>query len=115
MNRVIYCGGRGYAEVAKVRDGVLEAFSRVGHHIVVHGGARGADRLVELLCETADITQEIYPAQWEKYGKSAGPIRNQEMADLPDVVLVVAFPGGPGTDHMTEIAKKKGIEVVYIS
>jgi UDP-N-acetylmuramoylalanine-D-glutamate ligase len=55
----------------------------------------------------------IYPAKWDLHGKSAGPIRNQQMLDT-GVDLVIAFPGGKGTAHMVSIAKKAGVKVVEI-
>lgn len=60
-----------------------------------------------------DILIEEYPAEWDKHGKAAGFIRNQDMLDS-GVDVVVAFPGGRGTADMVRRARKAGVEVVEI-
>ena len=57
---------------------------------------------------------KVYPADWELHGKSAGPIRNQQMLIEGKPDLVLAFPGGKGTAHMVSIAKKKGVKVIEV-
>jgi hypothetical protein len=55
-----------------------------------------------------------YPAQWAKYGKKAGTIRNCQMLNEghPDIVLAFPLPGSIGTWHMVKIAKKAGVGVI---
>lgn len=83
--------------------------------VVIHGGARGADSLAGEVATKAGVPVEVYPAQWEKHGRRAGPIRNQQMLDegRPDVVL--AMPGGVGTADMVRRAKAAGLRVVVIT
>lgn len=50
-----------------------------GDLVVIEGEARGADTHARLACEKHRIPFESYPANWEKYGKAAGPIRNKQM------------------------------------
>jgi len=50
--------------------------------------------------------QRPYPADWETYGRAAGPIRNQKMLDSEQINLCVAFPGGAGTADMVARCKK---------
>jgi hypothetical protein len=57
---------------------------------------------------------EEYKAKWDKYGKSAGPIRNKKMLDEGKPDLVFAFPGGPGTNNMIKQAKEKNILIYNI-
>lgn len=85
---------------------------------LIEGGANGADlagknwALWRQACGD-EVTLTTVPADWERHGRSAGVIRNSEMAKLkPDVVL--ACPGGRGTAHMIEIAKAHGLRVVYL-
>jgi hypothetical protein len=59
----------------------------------------------------AGLSIEVYPADWKKHGRSAGPIRNQHMLDVGKPNLVIAFPGGRGTADMMKRAEKAGIEV----
>jgi hypothetical protein len=63
----------------------------------------------------AGVKLETYPAEWDRFGKAAGPKRNQVMIDQGRPDLVVAFAGGNGTADMVNRAKKAGIEVVVIS
>jgi hypothetical protein len=57
------------------------------------------------------VPVEEYKADWDTYGKSAGPIRNQKMLDT-GIDYVIAFPGGRGTEHMKKIARKAGVTVI---
>jgi hypothetical protein len=52
-----------------------------------------------------------FPADWNKYGKAAGPIRNAQMAKYADAVIL--FPGGRGTANMRKLAKEHGLEILY--
>jgi hypothetical protein len=107
--RVLVTGGRTYGDY----DAVDFALGEIPvNSIVVHGGAPGADSLAERIWhDDFGLTTEPHPANWEKYGAAAGPIRNQEMLDS-GIDLVLAFPGGKGTKDMLSRAQKAGIEVV---
>jgi hypothetical protein len=61
---------------------------------IIHGGARGADHMAGLWARKHDINMKQYPADWDKHGNAAGPIRNAQMLaeGFPDIC--VAFPGG---------------------
>lgn len=82
---------------------------------IVTGGARGADDCGEQWAVVNWCQGKVYPAQWDKHGRSAGPIRNQQMLDEEQVDLVVAFHGGLGTADMVSRARKAGIEVIEAS
>ena len=72
---------------------------------VISGGASGADRLAERYANTHIANLIIYPADWNKYGKSAGFIRNQTIVDNCDMVL--AFWDGESRGTADTIAKAK--------
>lgn len=80
---------------------------------VVSGTARGADRLGEAFAVGRWIPIKRFPANWDKYGKSAGYIRNTEMADYADALVAVWDGKSKGTKHMIDIATKKGL-IVYV-
>lgn len=110
---VLICGGRtyrNYRHVAMTLDGI-DAETRIDK--VVTGGAGGADGLGFRWAMERGRNSDTYPAQWDKHGKAAGPIRNQQMLDEGKPDLVVAFPGGRGTLDMTGRAKKTGVRVVF--
>lgn len=122
--RVLVCGGRKYTDYNRVRK-VLYDFCdehnladneyKMPHGlIIIHGGARGADDLADQWAVVNWIPVEEYKANWEAHGRAAGPIRNKQMLDK-GVDFVIAFPGGRGTEHMKNIARKAGVEVREIS
>jgi hypothetical protein len=117
--RVLVCGGRNYRD----KERVWEILDRVCNPenkplpegvTIIHGGAWGADWLADHWAVHNLCAIEEYPANWEKHGKAAGPIRNLEMLNEAKPDLVVAFPGGRGTAHMVRIAKEAGVQVIEI-
>lgn len=106
--KVIIAGGRDYQFTKKdiaFLDKVAPAI-----HEVVSGGATGADRCGEDWARSRNIPVRVYTADWDKHGKAAGPIRNGQMAEYADAVIL--FPGGRGTDNMHEQAINKNIYIV---
>lgn len=80
---------------------------------IIEGGAPGADCRAGEWAYSREIKCTVMPAQWEKHGRSAGYIRNSEMAKLmPDVVL--ACPGGKGTANMVEVAQAHKLKVIRL-
>ena len=113
--RVLVCGGRDY----KNRRRVFEALDRLtaehGALTIIEGGAVGADTLAgEWTCMQRSCQLVTEHANWEKYGRPAGPIRNQKMIDDHKPNLVIAFPGGRGTADMVVKARSSGIEVIQV-
>lgn len=80
---------------------------------VVHGACpTGADSLADFLAERMGLPVERHPADWDTHGKSAGPIRNQQMVDLgADVCLAFPLPDSRGTRHCMAAAERAGIPV----
>lgn len=83
---------------------------------VVHGGARGADSIADEVARELGLEVEVFPADWEQYGKRAGHIRNQQMVDAgADYCLAFPLPGSRGTYDMMERAERAGIFVSVFS
>jgi hypothetical protein len=80
---------------------------------IVSGGARGADAMAAQVAHEFHIPFECYPADWKRYGKRAGMLRNQTIVDAADEML--AFFGNelrtPGTADSVRRAIAKGIPV----
>lgn len=113
MTRVLITGGRYFSD-RKLLNDALDAI-HAGDPIVllIHGDANGADRLAGQWATSNGIAIKAIPAAWEKHGRAAGPIRNTEMLnEKPD--LVVAFPGGRGTEDMVRKAKLSKVPVVSV-
>jgi hypothetical protein len=81
--------------------------------IVAHGGARGADKIAGDIAECLGFKVEVFEADWAKYGRSAGPKRNQKMLEdfWPDVVHAFPLAQSRGTLDMIAKARKAGIPV----
>lgn len=112
---MLVCGGREYSDKEYLHfflDDLLSTEENPITH-VIHGNARGADKLAHGWAILHGIQPVACDAIWivgGVYNPRAGLVRNQRMLDLnPD--LVVAFPGERGTAHMVRIAKAKSIPV----
>jgi len=81
---------------------------------VISGTAAGVDVHGERWAEEQGIPVEKYPADWNKHGKSAGHIRNAEMADVADALVAIWDGESRGTKGMIELALKKGLSL-YIT
>lgn len=119
--KVLICGGRDFTAFDEanniVRDHLATMFVEPPEKdeiVFITGMAKGADQIP---FELGDLDEwggvEKYPADWEKYGRKAGPIRNQQMIDEGKPDLVIAFPTekSTGTWDMIRRAKKHNIEV----
>ena len=85
-------------------ESVFPIIDRYNPTKIVSGGARGADQLGKEYAEKNELSAIIFPAEWKKYGKSAGYIRNHDIIKNSD--HVVAFWDGQsrGTLHSIELA-----------
>ena len=73
---------------------------------ILCGKARGADTLGERYAKEHDIPVNYYPAEWGRYGKSAGYIRNEQMAMNADALIAFWDGKSRGTKHMIDLAGK---------
>jgi hypothetical protein len=82
---------------------------RLTHDIteIVSGGAIGADRLGEVYAMRNDIPIKPFPAKWVKHGKAAGPIRNRQMAEYADQLIVFWDGQSKGTENMIDSMDKQ--------
>lgn len=67
---------------------------------IVEGGATGVDRFARVYALHNDLDIRTFQADWDRYGKSAGPIRNVEMANYADLMLLVWDGKSRGSRHM---------------
>lgn len=111
MKRILVCGGRDYSDRAAVGRALSAIQRKHGIAIIIQGAARGADMLAAEWGWERGVSVGSYPANWERDGKRAGPIRNQRMLDEGKPDAVVAFPGGRGTADMVRRATEAGVPV----
>lgn len=83
-------------------------------HQIVSGGARGADTLAEHWASDNNVDFLLFPADWDKFGKSAGYKRNIQIVDNADAVIAFLAPRSKGTVLTINLAKEKGIPVHII-
>lgn len=116
MSRVLVCGDRNWTDKELIA-GMLAKLTNVEE--VIEGKARGADSLAGEVAREMGIPVREFPAQWETYGRRAGPIRNLQMLNEGKPDVVIAFHDtlwrSRGTKHMIKIAEKAEITVMIIS
>ena len=82
---------------------------------IISGGATGADALGEQFAKENNLELIVVPANWEKYGRAAGPRRNAEMAEMADALIAFWDGKSRGTKNMIETAEKKGLLVRVVN
>lgn len=113
--RIIVCGGRDFDDSSTIRGSLSAVHEQTPIRHLFHGNARGVDtEAARWAREFPEIAVHATPAQWAKYGKRAGPLRNQQMLGQ-GIDLVIAFPGGRGTADMVKRARAAGVEVMEIT
>jgi len=111
--RVLVCGGRDFNDALTLGSWLGGIHKNNGPiTLLIEGGARGADFMARKFAEWSGIPVKTFPADWDRHGKAAGPIRNRQMLEEGKPDLVVAFAGGKGTANMVEQAKAAGIKVL---
>jgi hypothetical protein len=117
MFRILITGSRDWTDESTLYNAISDLKNWYNFQwedvVIVHGDCpTGADALADHFASQADLTTERHPADWEQFGKFAGPKRNQEMVDAgADVVL--AFPKGlsKGTRGTIKKAQDAGLTV----
>jgi hypothetical protein len=112
--RVLVCGGRDFKDQRRLVQCLHAIHGSTPFSVLIHGGAAGADRMAAAWAKRHGIPVETYFADWQTFGRKAGPIRNQEMLDDGKPDLVLAFPGGRGTADMVARAERAGVNVVRL-
>lgn len=117
MFKVIICGGREFEDyelLKKACDFYLAKKFETGEKIIiVSGGARGADSLGEKYAEERGLEVQRFPADWNKYGKRAGYLRNKQMAEVSNacIAFLSSYGENKGTKMMISIAREKKLLV----
>ena len=79
--------------------------------LIISGGANGADKLGERYAEEFNIPTKIYIPEWNKYGKSAGYLRNHDIINEADYVVAYQVNKSKGTEHSIRLAKSQNKKV----
>lgn len=111
IKRVVIAGCRDYDNYDEAKayiDICLSNIRKTNEIIIISGGAKGADSLGERYAEENGFKVEKYSADWERYGRSAGPRRNRQMAEISDYVICFWDGESRGTRSMIESARNFG-------
>lgn len=120
--KILICGSRGWHDAEPIET-VLAGYDVISEGMnqrltVIQGGARGADALAKSLATQSGFDVVTVPADWDKHGKAAGPIRNQQMLDEqePDVVWAFRSSGkSNGTDDMIKRSVMRNIPTYVVT
>lgn len=114
FSRLLVCGDRHWSDDLAVFD-VLTTLQPM---VVIEGHARGADQAAHQWTLGEDVVCRCHPADWERHGKAAGPIRNRAMLEEePTFVLAFhnAIETSRGTGDMLRAAHDAGIPYAVLT
>ena len=109
IKRVVIAGSRDYNNYDEAKpyiDFCLSNIRKENNIVIVSGCASGADAIGERYAEENGFRLEKYPADWKTYGRSAGPRRNKQMAEVSDLVICFWDEKSRGTKSMIDYAIK---------
>lgn len=113
--KIIIAGSRNFNDYNLLKsscDNLLTQFTNIE---IVSGTARGADKLGERYAREKGYDIKQFPANWDKFGKSAGYIRNDEMAQYADMLIAFWDGTSKGTKHMIDLANKRSLRVEIVN
>ncbi len=109
QKRVVIAGSRNFNDYrlfSAVVDKYLSRIRKEYELIILSGHCRGTDLMAERYAKENEFGLEIFPADWERYGRGAGPKRNKQMADKADYAIAFSSDGS-GTKSLIGYAEKK--------
>lgn len=114
--KLIIAGGRDFTDYSALNNAFLEFMPPCGSQkiTIISGMARGADKLGLAIAKDYGLETIKMPADWDTYGKSAGHIRNNEMAQIGTHLLVAWDGKSRGTKGMIKAARKHNLIVKVI-
>jgi hypothetical protein len=118
--RILFCGSRDYDDPRPIDACLADIFREHPDAEIINGGAPGADTIAAMHALKQGFHVETYMADWDTYGRGAGPIRNKQMLDS-GLDFVYAFVNKPrledsrGTANMVGIAREAGVETLVIN
>lgn len=114
--RALFCGDRNWNDHETIHTQLKVLQSAHPNLEICHGACRGADVVAGIEAKKLGIPVTPFPAEWDRYGKAAGPIRNRQMLREFQPQIVMAFhrnlEGSRGTKDMITAAKEAGVAFV---
>lgn len=120
FRRIVFSGDRNamYSKYQKSIEHIFDQFSITAQDMIIHGGCKGIDSIVNIIAQRRGCQIQMLKAEWDKHGHAAGPIRNIDMLNLkPDIVICIHpdLTQSKGTAHMYREAKKRNIQTYLYS
>lgn len=113
--KVIIAGSREFSDYQFLKEKLDYLLKDVKNHIeVVSGTAEGADQLGERYAKERNYALQQFPADWYGKGKSAGYLRNKQMAGYANALVAFWDGESKGTGHMIDLAKSAGLNVKIV-
>jgi hypothetical protein len=112
--KIIVAGSRDFNNYELLKETMDKIIGEETDITIISGCARGADKLGERYAEERKYKLELYPAEWDKFGRASGYIRNRSMA-LNGEVCVVFWDGqSKGTQHMINLSNEYNLKTHII-
>lgn len=109
--KLIVAGGRDFVDYQRAHALLFALAEEAGdqrHISIVSGMARGADMVGYQIAKAENVQCYEFPADWDRHGKRAGYLRNEQMAQFSDGLLAFWDGKSRGTKHMIEVMQKSG-------
>ena len=111
--KLIIAGSRTFADYQRLCQVLAPDRHRITQ--VITGGARGADQLGYRWAWKHAVRHQLFRANWEQFGKTAGVRRNHQMVQAGDILLALGDRQSPGTAHLIQCMRALGKPVVVVS
>lgn len=111
--KIAIVGSRRYPHLGRVRDYIN---SLPEDTVIVSGGAVGVDEMAEITAKERGLETIIFRADWKRFGRGAGMVRNHDIVNAADKVVAFWDGKSDGTRNSIELARQAGkpVEIVYL-
>ena len=113
--KIIIAGGRDFNDYDTLQSYCDSMLANQETVEIVSGTAKGADKLGERYAKDRGHKLTLFPADWNNLGKSAGYIRNKQMAEYADALIAFWDKRSKGTKHMIDLATKMGLKIRIVN
>lgn len=115
--RLLVSGYRNFTDYNIIETEMKNLLLAGEKHVVIHGACSGVDMTADKAAKNNNWECQIFPANWAKHGKAAGPIRNQQMIDegMPDYAIIFLSPLSRGTLDMKNRLDRHNIKYTIVN
>lgn len=110
--KTIIAGCRNYQNYEVLEKAIKDSGYQITE--IVSGNATGVDLMGERFAHDHGVPLKIFPADWDKYGRAAGPKRNKQMANYAEALIALWDYTSAGTGNMIKQAREKGLQVFIV-